>query len=263
MVLRDLPDGVSSDGEEVEGYFAEQASSVEDLSMENTPSQTPRSRQAIEVSESKSGIGWKFANQGLSLLSLSFDESSTISQDPRFGNATFARQLYIHSLTYLLRALPSDLSTEEQLSVRNALPAGLVEPPQPERNTALPASSSYSQNPPSLLHRTLASTIVQMFILFQFILPYLKYLLTSAYQYEREHKICEKVLSQSIDTVDVLGKQSLSVTSAIYGMGDGKVGQAIMDAATWFVEGVTGGIHDGLGEGMVIMGAKRSVGERR
>ena len=71
MVLRDLPDGVSSDGEEMEGYFVEQASSVEDLSIENTPSQTPRSRQTIDASESKSGIGWKFANQGTSSPCLS------------------------------------------------------------------------------------------------------------------------------------------------------------------------------------------------
>ena len=45
---------------------------------------------------------------------------------------------------------------------------------------------------------------------------------------------------------------------AIYGMRDGKVGQIITDAATWFVEGVTGGIHEGVGEGMVIMGARRA-----
>jgi len=95
-----------------------------------------------------------------------------------------------------------------------------------------------------------------MFILFQFLLPYLKYLLSAAYQYEREHKIAERVLSQSIETVDTLGKRSLSITGAIYGMGDGKVGQVITDMAGWFVEGVAGGIHEGVGEGMVIMGAR-------
>lgn len=72
------------------------------------------------------------------------------------------------------------------------------------------------------------------------------------------------MLSQGIETVDTLGKTGLSWTGAIYGMGDGRVGQVITETAAWFVEGVTGGIHEGVGEGMVIMGApRRSAVERR
>lgn len=238
------------------GYEIESLSSDDDLA--NTGA--GKRGRTVELTEVRSGITWKFANQGLNLLSLAVEESSTLSQDPRFGNPSFARQLYLHALTYLLRALPSDLTPEEQLSVRSALPVGVVEPLRLEVNARYKSSnvSGDSDNQPSLLHRTLASAIVQMFIIFQFILPYLKYLLSAAYQYEREHKISEKVLSQSIETVDILGKKSLSITGAIYGMGDGKVGQLITDAATWFVEGVTGGIHEGVGEGMVIMGARRA-----
>lgn len=73
-------------------------------------------------------------------------------------------------------------------------------------------------------------------------------------------------MSQSIETVDTIGKRGLSITGAIYGMGDGKVGQVITDMASWIVEGVTGGIHEGVGEGMVVIGARRpspSVMERR
>jgi hypothetical protein len=196
---------------------------------------------------------------GLNLLSLAVEESSTISQDARFGNPSFSRQLYLHALTYLLRALPSDLTTEEQLSVRSALPVGVVEPLQLKSNSGYD-SPNVARDPeaqPSLLHRTLASTIVQLFILFQFLMPYVKYLISAAYQYEREHKISEKVLSQSIETVDTIGKRSLSITGAIYGMGDGKAGEFITDMASWFVEGVTGGIHEGVGEGMAIMIARR------
>jgi hypothetical protein len=150
------------------------------------------------------------------------------------------------------------MTTEEQLSIRGALPPGVVEPLRLDINSGykhMNASSTIDQ--PSLLHRTLASTIIQLFILFQFILPYLKYLLSAAYQYDREHKISEKVLSQGIETIDSLGKRGLNFTTALYGMGDGKVGQMITRTAAWFVEGVTGGIHEGVGEGMVIMGAAR------
>ena len=156
------------------------------------------------------------------------------------------------------------MSTEEQLSIRGALPPGVVEPLRLDVRPGY-SMSTPSSDQPSLLHRTLASTIVQLFILFQFVLPYLKFLLSAAYQYDREHKISEKVISQGIETVDSLGKTGLSFTSALYGMCDGNVGQVITQTAAWFVEGITGGIHEGVGEGLVIMGAapRRASGERR
>jgi len=246
------------------GYFVESLSNSSD---EDVPRKgTSKGRQPLgrELTESRSGIGWKFANQGLSLLSLAVEESSIISQNPRFGNASFARQIYLHALTYLLRALPSDMTAEEQLSIRGALPSGMVEPLRLDFNSGYKSmNTSTTSDQPSLLHRTLASAIVQFFILFQFILPYLKYLLSTAYQYDREHKISEKVLSQGIDRVDSLGKMGLSFTTALYGMGDGKVGKMIAQTVVWFLEGVTGGIHEGVGEGMAIMGATPSRSQGR
>jgi hypothetical protein len=158
------------------------------------------------------------------------------------------------------------MSTEEQLSIRGALPPGVVDPLHFNVNPGYNAHiGSPPSDQPSLLHRTLASTIVQLFILFQFILPYLKYLLSAAYQYDREHKVSEKLFSQGIETVDILGKTGMSFTNAIYGMGDGKVGQMITQTAAWFLEGIAGGIHEGVGEGMVIIGAapRRSQGVER
>ncbi len=160
------------------------------------------------------------------------------------------------TLTYLLRALPADMSTEEQLSIRSALPTGVVEPLRLDINPGYSANIiSPANKQPSLLHRTLASTIVQLFIIFQFLLPYLKCLLSAGYQYDREHKISEKLFSQGIESVDSLGKTGMNLTTAIYGMGDGRVGRVITRTAAWFVEGITGGIHEGVGEGMVIVGA--------
>ncbi len=208
--------------------------------------------------------GYINQRSGLNLLSLSVDESSTMSQNPQFGNASFARQTYVHALTYLLRALPTDLTTEEQLSVRSALPSGVVEPLHIGINPEYTAHPPSQPTEPSLLHRTLATTIIQLVLLLQFILPYLKYLVSAAYQYDREHKISEKILSHSIETVEGLGKTGLGITAAVYGIGDGKVGDMISQAIVWFVEGVTGGIHEGLGEGMVIMGAlPRKGGEKK
>ncbi|KAH8646978.1 hypothetical protein BGZ60DRAFT_424153 [Tricladium varicosporioides] len=254
-------DDISSE-DEMSSYFGDASSADENVSRPGT--NTPVNIQIMELTEVSTGTGisWKFANQGLSLLGAAVDESSTISQDHRLGNPGFARQLYIHALTYLLQALPSDLTTEERLSVRSALPTGVIEPLRLAVTTEQ-ISTSQTKEPPSILHRTLATTIIQFFILLQLILPYVKFFLQAAYKYEREHKISEKLLSQSIETMDGIGKRGISLTGAIYGMGDGKVGQAITETAAWFVEGVTGGIHEGVGEGMVIMGARKASGVER
>jgi hypothetical protein len=195
----------------------------------------------------------------LSLLSLAVEESSTVTRNPQYGNPSLARQLYIHSLTYLLRALPPDLTVEEVVSLQASLPPELIPAPKSAAETDQSRQYSQSNHSPSFLHKTLASTIIQLFILFQFVLPYLKYVLASAYQYERSHKLSEKFLTRSITTVDTVGKHSLALTAAVYGIGDGKVGQVLTDIATWVVEGITGGIHDGLGEGLAIVGGKRGA----
>jgi len=160
-------------------------------------------------------------------------------------------------MTYLLKALPSDLTTEEQLSVRSALPTGVVDPLHLQIGPA--CSPKEASDQPSLLHRTLASTIVQLFIFFRYILPYLKYLLSAAYQYEREHKISEKFITQGIETIDQVGKRGLSASEAVFAMGDGKVGQLVLGVTSWFVEGITGGLHDGVGEGMALLGVRKPI----
>ncbi|KAK6592308.1 hypothetical protein H4I95_11879 [Botrytis cinerea] len=215
---------ISSDGE-TDSYFLDESHSSD----EEFPQLLKNGQlQAIEFFETNSGIAWKFANQGYNLLALALEESSAISQNTRFSNTSLARQLYVHGLTYLLRALPSDLSTEEKISLQSAMPAEMVESLQEESHTG---ENSQDSN--------------------------------TAYQYDRTHKISEKVLSRGIVTVDTIGKSGLAVTGAVYGMSDGKVGQAITDAVAWAVEGVTGGLHEGVSEGLIMLGARNSTSPKR
>jgi len=90
-----------------------------------------------------------------------------------------------------------------------------------------------------------------------YVTPYIKLFLRTAYKYDREHHISEKVFSGSIQTVDTLSKRSIEVGTMIAQIGDGRVGQIFNDVAAWTVEGVAGGIYEGVGEGMVILGAKK------
>jgi hypothetical protein len=212
-----------------------------------------------------------FASLGLSLLSLSISESNTLSQKPDSSAASpsFARQLYIHALTYLLRGLPTDLTTEEGLSIRSALPPGIATPTRLEFDGIEMSSYHGSKNvlrrgtkqsQPSVLHRTLATSIINFFILIQFLLPYIKALLQAAYEYERTHHISEKVLASSIDTVDGLGRMGLRGGGAIWGSG---LALGVGEAVNWIVEGVSGGIQEGLGEGMARVGVRKEVEAKR
>lgn len=196
----------------------------------------------------------------MALLSLSAEEAAVVAQENSLSNPNLTRQLYLHALTYLLRALPPNLSPEEQISVRSSLPPAVVQPLQLNYNGESSTSYGHTGNQPSLLHRTLASTIVQLFVFFRLIFPYIKYFFQAAYKYDREHKITERVLCRSIETADAIGKQGVTLTGTIYGMGDGKVGELITGAAAWVVEGVTGGIHEGLGQGMAVIGRRRPFG---
>lgn len=105
----------------------------------------------------------------------------------------------------------------------------------------------------------LAASIVQLFLFLHLLLPYVKLFLSQAYQYEREHRISERLFASSIQTVDELGRRSIRVTNAICQMNDGKVGQALNDLTLWWLRAVTGGIHEGVSEGFLILGAREDV----
>lgn len=169
----------------------------------------------------------------------------------------------MHGLTYLLRGLPSDLTPAEQLSIHGCIPQRLLQTEDVDKEGEISVSSHAERHatrhpqPPSILHKLLASTIVQLFVLFQFLFPYIKFFLRAAYEYEREHHISEKVLASSIDMADAFGKQSLTVTAALFGMGNGRMGEVLGEAASWVIKGITGGIHEGVGEGLNVIGVKR------
>ncbi|KAK8207847.1 hypothetical protein BKA81DRAFT_359638 [Phyllosticta paracitricarpa] len=210
----------------------------------------------------QNGINWKYANQGLTLLTTALQEYSTLGT-PDNNVPSFSRQLYLHALTYLLKGLPSDLTADEKLSIETALPPDAVKVVHVDATSGqLVCSDGHTRNQPpepSWLHRALASSIIQLFLFLHLLLPYVKLFLSQAYQYEREHRISERLFASSIQTVDELGRRGLRVTNAICQMNDGKVGQAINDLTVWSLRAVTGGIHEGVSEGFLIIGARQDV----
>ncbi|KAJ5682832.1 hypothetical protein N7462_005997 [Penicillium macrosclerotiorum] len=204
--------------------------------------------------ETNSGLRWNRVVPAFNLLRNAGYEAQQSHADGRL-----VRSLYINALMYLLDALPSDITTEEARMLQHRLPETV--------KVSIEASSSsqiaYQEGSPSprdispprsYLHRLLASLIVQFFLLLRFILPYFKLFLRQVYEYERSHRITERIVTTTLDAADGLGKSSVNFGSAVCQLNEGRVGTAVGNLAAWWVEGIAGGIYEGVGEGMVHLG---------
>ena len=172
------------------------------------------------------------------------------------------RSLYIDSMAYFLSALPEDLSSEETLTVRRMLPeklkpaftpsAGLELSESTPHSHVLPANTYPAQR--SYLHRLLAASIIYFCMLLQYIMPYIKDVLIHLYRYDRAHRVTERVTAATLYVVEKVGRGSVNLGASFLNMYDGKPGSAVSGAAEWWIEGVAGGIYEGVGEGMAILG---------
>ncbi|KAJ4295490.1 hypothetical protein N0V90_007503 [Kalmusia sp. IMI 367209] len=210
------------------------------------------------VSETRTGIKWKYANQGVSLSTQAYAESQSLRADET--STVLTRQMYIHGMTYLLRGLPTELSPEETLSLQAALPPSLVI--NAPCNHALDAftSDASSHGPPSnpsILHRITATIVFETFVLLQFLLPYIKLFLGHAYRFERKHNLAQRLVNNGLMTADAMRRTGLQLTHTICQMNDGKVGQALNDLTLWWIRGLTGGLQQGIQDGVSMMGVDR------
>lgn len=226
-----------------------------------------KSRPQVRTPSGKeNGISWKYTNQGrlnfpiptkaqltkssgLNLLESAIAEAEL--SEPR--SQVFSRQLYIHGLTYLIQALPSDLSHAETICIDDALPHGLQ-----RRTQASPSSARPHQQTPSLLHRFLASFIIQIFLLCQLVLPYVRYCLHKAYHYERTHQVLKTILATSVNIGARIATLWWDILQLIAKIHDKKLVTMLASILLWWVQGISGGIHEGIGEGMSIIGLTKA-----
>lgn len=206
------------------------------------------------------------------MLNLASDEASAPASGSAPRDASLARQLYIHAITYLLRGLPEKLTTDEQMSVLSALPQEVIDQHRPSTSSSSESNSSaeprlieqaeLAESSPSVLHRALAALVVQIFLFINFLLPHIKAFLTWAYKYERQHRLSERIFASGVGTMDSMLRRAVELGNTVCSMNDGKVGHALNDLTLWWIRGVTGGIHQGVGEGLVLMGVDASQGQR-
>ncbi|GAB1199149.1 hypothetical protein APSETT444_008494 [Aspergillus pseudonomiae] len=206
---------------------------------------------AMSKYEEETGLRWNHVVPAFQFL-----QHAGVEAQRRDYDSHLVRSLYMDALCYLLQALPADLTYEETARIRKSLPG------QVSNSLAAPSAAGFVNQPVntrhsaerSYLHRLLASSIIHFFLLLQFLMPYLKIVLHRLYQFERSHRVTERVVSASLDAADSLGKRSLSLGTTVLSLHDGKVGVAVSSLAAWWVEGIAGGIYEGIGEGMTILG---------
>lgn len=156
------------------------------------------------------------------------------------------------------------MTPEEKISIWASTPQDVLDLSQVNNNSKEVVCAAErrlaeqsGEEPPSFLHRALATFIVQMFVLFQFLIPYINIFAAAAYKYERQNRISERVFASSVNTMDGMIKSTARLGNSVCQMNDGKVGQALNDLVCWWIRGITGGVHSGVQEGLVVLGIER------
>ena len=146
-------------------------------------------------------------------------------------------------MAYLIQGLPSDLTDQEKLHLKTTLPESLKDSTPPETTQPRKRKSS-------LLHRGLASTINAICLIIRLALPCVKLFIAMAYSYDRAHHIRERVFAFSITAANSFGKRSMALASTAM------ANEIVLRAVTYWVDGIRGGLNEGLGEGLKVIEAQ-------
>lgn len=146
--------------------------------------------------ESKSGVEWKFAFEGCTLLVRALREASSPVPHP-----TLTRRLYLDGLAYLLRALPQDLDDVEGIQLQQSMPSQLDLPARRRRSMpdTLPVDARKHVHVGRDHHTTLYNlsarvTLAMLFVL-HLVLPYVRVFISHIYNYERKCQMTERVVA--------------------------------------------------------------------
>ncbi|KAK9238719.1 hypothetical protein V1525DRAFT_400343 [Lipomyces kononenkoae] len=208
------------------------------------------------ASQSTSGVQKKYAKHGHHLMALSINEMEdhSIQQEWSVANEKsvlsdpqhdISRQLYVHALTYLLRALPANLTLSEIMDIGKFVPDSIIATEfqrrsTPDVNSTMPTSMNGEPLPKShqdnsKLEEAIIYLIRGLAVTLKVSTPYVIELLRKLAEKEREYKVSERTLALSIAVVDRLSRSA--------------VGNAILVTGV----NVLGAVGKGIGEGLVIL----------
>ncbi|XXG98563.1 peroxisomal targeting signal 2 receptor [Hypoxylon texense] len=206
----------------------------------------------LEISRPKypgsgnSGVKWRYAEQGTFLQHSASRETEDLA---------FARKSYIDSVAYMLKGLPDDMDNYETSVIRRALPKSCA---QVDANGQIGAGPGRPRWLPSDRAKTFLRSAVQgsvaIIVLFSyFLLSFLAVIIRAGADFERQYNVSQHIVSGGLTFATAVGKRSGALGERICAISDGKVGKAVSELAVWTLEGVTGGIHDGIGQGLLLI----------
>ncbi|PGH28127.1 hypothetical protein AJ80_00017 [Polytolypa hystricis UAMH7299] len=248
---------------------------------------------AMSTYEPDTGIRWNRVAPGFNLLRNAGYEAKQLDPD-----TTLVRSLFITSLKYLLDAMPLDLSDTEASGIRERIPSNLRSSECDTCSNVVDSSSSSSSSgesgnkrprrrrrhhhhhrgegddemaqgaAPSIVHRVLASGIVQFCVLLQFLIPYVKILFARVQRSERVRQVAVGAVGWGVSVIKGLSSGSadgggVGGRSSVFQVGDGRVTDALWNVVWWWLVAVSGGVFEGIGDGASILGGMDKGGEGR
>ncbi len=215
----------------------------------STPVSELQENTTMIIATTGRGIDWFTTETGFMLCSRAHSQAI---RDHGVVDSNALRDHYIDGLTYLLRALPSDLTPLQLGKIDNALPGELRS--NAAHGRRLRACSDRRMNA-NILSRGITFVMVQIAVFLSLILPLLMGLLNHCLRYERQHRVLENLFQRSLQGVESLGERGLDLKDSLIRFGDGRVGGAVFRGVTWVAEGVVQGVSEGAGKGVLVVGS--------
>jgi len=190
------------------------------------------------ISDTRSGINWETSSTGVQLWLV----ARTQAANDVNANPALLRFMYIDAIRYMIMALPPDLSASELKFLNDSLPEQLRTQQAPVQGARI------AQEPPprNLLRRSVSQTVLLLFATMTLLMPYLINLLNICLSYERRHHLSERLLANGMVLADNLGDLGLEARDAMVRFANSRTGAVLACASFWVVDGLVGGLTDGL-----------------
>ncbi|EXJ82871.1 hypothetical protein A1O3_06686 [Capronia epimyces CBS 606.96] len=202
-------------------------------SPEENPCSGELGLKLLSQPEARSGVDWDIAATGVRLW------ISAKAQADEGGDPAALRSMHVDALRYMHMALPPDLTPLEMESLRASMSPQLI-------FSSAEIRELDGQRRPNLLRQTVAQAICWLVATFLLLIPVLMTLLTRVLQFERQHQVTERIITNSLDMTSSLGERGLDLHNALRRFKDGRVGAVCLDAGSWFAESILGGVNDGI-----------------
>ena len=235
-------DNDSGSDDEAPELFTSAPSSRPSTSGSVTPAPAHSASKGREDMKS-ANVGNRSGQYGLELLNIAMR-----SQPNRNTDAVLDRRLYIDGVCYVLRGLPADLTREEALTLRTAVPALVV--PETQEASMVQQPTQHPQQPiepPTLLHRTISTATFYTLLLLTLLVPYLQALFTALCALDARHNFSARFLTQTTFLLRMLAAQAVAVLAMAWGANDGALRHACRDFGVWMLRDVCGGMDEGVG----------------